>query len=80
MQDEGEAVVGEVDVADGLAGAGFEGVVEIIDPVADVGLAVIGLGEDVDDPDGDEPALGKPLMEGVRGEELVEELGEAELD
>ena len=35
-EDEGEAVVGEVDVADGLSGAGFEGVMEIVCPVADV--------------------------------------------
>ena len=31
-EDQGEAVVGEVDVADGLSGAGFEGVVEIALP------------------------------------------------
>ena len=37
-EDQGEAVVGEVDVADGLSGAGFEGVMEIVCPVADVDL------------------------------------------
>jgi hypothetical protein len=80
FQDQGQAVVGEVDVADGRPGAGFEGVVEVLDPDADMGLAMIGLGEDVGDPEGDEPALRESLMQGVRGEELVEDLGEAELD
>jgi hypothetical protein len=55
-------------------------VVEIVDPVADRGLAMIGLGEDIGDPEGNEPALGESLVQGVRGEELVEDLGEAELD
>src|SRR4051812_16327796 len=41
---------------------------------------MIGLGKDVGDPEGNEPALGESLMQGVRGEELVEDLGEAELD
>ena len=38
-------------VRNGLARDGFEGVVEVVGPVADVGLAVVGLGEDVRDPD-----------------------------
>ena len=79
-EEQGEAVVGEIDVADGLSGEGFEGVMEIASPVADVGLAVVGVGEDVGDPDGDEPAEGESLMVGVGREVLVEELGEAELD
>ena len=79
-EDQGEAVVGEVDVADGLSGASFEGVMELACPFPDVGLAVIGVGEDVGDPDGDEPALGEALMMGVGRKELVEELREAELD
>jgi hypothetical protein len=41
---------------------------------------VIGAGEDVGDPDRDEPALGGPLMMGVGWEGLVEELRQAELD
>ena len=38
------------------------------------------LGEDVGDPDGDEPAVGEPLVEGVGREVAVEDLGELELD
>jgi hypothetical protein len=45
-----------------------------------VGLAVIGLGEDVGDPEGDEPAERESLMMRVRLEMLVEEVGEPELD
>jgi hypothetical protein len=41
---------------------------------------VIGVGEDVGDPEGDEPALGESLMVRVGDEVLVEELWEAELD
>ena len=55
----------KLDVADGQPGDGFEAVVELVGPVADVGLAVIGLGEDVGDPEGDEPAEGESLMMGV---------------
>ena len=76
-QEQGEAVVAEIDVADGQPGDGFEAVVEFVGPGADVGLAVIGLGEDVGDPEGDEPAEGESLMVGVWLEVLVEELGEA---
>jgi hypothetical protein len=44
----------------------------------DVGLPVVGLGEDVGDPDGDEPAVGKPLMERMGREMPVEDLRELE--
>lgn len=49
-------------------------------PIADVALAVVGLGEDVGDPDGDEPAVGEPLMERMRWEMAIEDLGQAKLD
>ena len=65
FQDQGEAIVAELDGPDGLADEGLEGVLEAVDPLLDVGLAVVGLGEDVGDPDGDEPAVGEPLMEGM---------------
>ena len=41
---------------------------------------MIGLGEDVGDPEGDEPTEGKPLMMGVGLEVVVQEVGEPELD
>jgi len=41
---------------------------------------VIGAGEDVGDPDGGEPAVGEPLVEGVGREVAVEDLGELEPD
>jgi hypothetical protein len=41
---------------------------------------MIGVGEDVSDPDGDEPAVGESLVEWVWREMAVEDLGEAELD
>ena len=80
LQEQGQAVVAELDGADGLADEGLEGVVEFLGPGLDGGLAVVGVGEDVGDPDGDEPAVGEPLVEGVGGEVAVEELGELELD
>jgi hypothetical protein len=80
LEDEAEAVIGEVDVANGLSGDGFEGLAESVGPVADGALAVIGVGEDVGDPDGDEPALGESPMVRVGDEVVVEELGESELD
>ena len=52
----------------------------LLGPGLDGGLAVVGLGEDVGDPDGDEPAVGEPLVEGVGREVAVEDLGELELD
>ena len=41
---------------------------------------MVGLGEDVGDPDGDEPAVGETLVEGMGREMAVEDLGEAEFD
>src|SRR5512135_1385002 len=41
---------------------------------------MVGAGEDVSDPDGDEPAVGESLVERVRWEMAVEDLGELELD
>jgi hypothetical protein len=41
---------------------------------------MVGSGEDVGDPDGDEPAVGESLVEGVGGEVTVEDLGEFEFD
>ena len=76
FQDQGEAIVAELDGADGLADEGLEGVLEAVDPLLDVGLAVVGLGEDVGDPDGDEPAVGEPLMERMGREMAVEDLRE----
>jgi hypothetical protein len=48
---------------------------EAVDPLLDVGLAVVGPGEDVGDPDGDQPAVGEALVEGMWGEMAVEDLG-----
>jgi hypothetical protein len=47
-----------------------------------VALAVVGLREDVGDPDGDEPAVGEPLMKmkRMRWEMAIECLGKAKLD
>jgi hypothetical protein len=80
FEDQGEAVVGEFDGANGLVDEGLEGVVETIDPLLDMGLAVVGLREDVSDPDGDEPAVGKTLVEGMEWEMVVEDLRELEFD
>jgi hypothetical protein len=63
-----------------LADEGFEGVVQAVDPFLDVGLAVISPGEDVGDPDGDEPAVGEAQVEGMWREMAVEDLGQAESD
>ena len=63
-QQQGEPVVAEFDLADGQPGDGLEAVVEFVGPGADVRLAVIGLGEDVGDPEGDEPTEGEPLSGG----------------
>ncbi len=70
----------ELDGPNRLSDEGLEGVVETVDPLLDMGLAVVGLGEDVSDPDGDEPAVGETLMEGMWGEMAVEDLGESQLD
>ena len=80
LQEQGQAVVAELDGADRLADEGLEGVVEFLGPGLDGGLAVVGTGEDVGDPDGDEPAIGESLVEGVGGVVAVEDLGELELD
>ena len=80
MEGEGEAIVGEIDGAERLARDGFEGMVQVGGPVANVGLAVVGLGEDVGDPDRDEPAVGESLMERMCREMAIEDLGEAQLD
>ena len=63
-----------------LADEGLEGVLEFLGPGLDGGLAVVGAGEDVGDPDGDEPAVGESLVERVGREVAVEDLGELELD
>ncbi len=80
FQDQGQAVVAELDGPNGLADDGLDGVLEALDPLLDVGLAVVGLGENVGDPDRDQPAVGETLMEGVRREITVEDLGKVELD
>jgi hypothetical protein len=80
VQDQGETVVGERDGPNGLADEGFEGVVKAVDPPLDGGLAMVGLGEDRGDPDGDEPTAGEALVEGMWGEMAVEDLGESQSD
>jgi hypothetical protein len=80
LEDQCEAIVGKVDGAERLARDGFEGMVQVGGPVADVAHAVVGLREDVGDPDGDEPAVGEPLMERMRWEMAIECLGKAKLD
>ena len=54
--------------------------VQVGGPVANVGLAGVGLGEDIGDPDSDEPAVGESLMERMCREMAIEDLGEAQLD
>jgi hypothetical protein len=80
LQDQGQAIVGELDGPDRLSEGGLEGVPEPVGPVLDGGLAVVGVGEDVGNPGGDEPAVGEPLVEWVWREVSVEDLGESELD
>ena len=80
FQDQGQAVVAELDGPNGLADDGLDGVPKTLDPLLDVGLAVVGLGENVGDPDRDQPAVGETLVEGVRREMAVEDLGKLELD
>jgi len=75
-EQDGQAVVGEVGVADRLADEAFQGGAMGTNPVADGRLAVIGLGEDIDDPDGGDSARGEPLMEVVPPEVLIEDIGE----
>ena len=78
-EDQGQAVVVERDGPDGLSEERLEGPPEALDPRLDVRLAVVGLGEDGDDPDGDQPTVGEPLMERMRGEMAVEDLGQPKL-
>jgi len=80
LEDQGEAIVGEVDGAERLARDGFEGMVQVSGPVTYVALAVVGLGEDVGDPDGDEPAVGESFVERVCREMPIEDLVQAEFD
>jgi hypothetical protein len=80
LEHEGKAIVGELDGAERLARDGFEGMVQVGGPIADVALAVVGLGEDVDDPDGDEPAVGESLMERMCREMAIKNLRQAKLD
>src|SRR4051794_11288296 len=80
LQEQGQAVVAELDGSDALADEGLEGVLDSLGPVLDGGFAVVGSGEDVGDPGGDEPSVGESLMEGVCGVVSVEDLRELELD
>jgi hypothetical protein len=80
FQEQGQAVIAEVDGSDGLADEGSEGVLEVLCPGLDGGLSMVGVGEDVGDPDGAEPSIGESLVEGVGGVVAVEDLGEIELD
>ena len=75
-QQDGQAVIAELGVADRLADQAFEGGPVGVGPVADGRLAMIGLREDVGDPDGGDPARGESLMEMMAAEALVEDLGE----
>ena len=79
LQDQGQAVVAELDGPDRLADEGLEGVLEVLGPGLDGGFAVVGAGEDVSDPDGDEPSVGESLVERVWGEMAVEDFGESEV-
>jgi hypothetical protein len=80
LQDQGQAVVGELDGSDGLAAEDLKGVPKFVGPGLNGGLAMVGAGKDVSDPDGDEPSVGETLVERVGGEVAVEDLGEFELD
>jgi hypothetical protein len=80
VQEQGQAVVAELDGPEALADEGLEGAVKFLGPGLDGGLAVIGVGEDVGDPDGGEPAIGETLVERMGREVAVEDLGESELD
>src|SRR3954468_23982759 len=53
---------------------------KFLGPGLDGGLAVVGSGKDVGDPDGDEPSVGESLVERVCGEVAVKDLGEFEFD
>ncbi len=79
LEDQGQAVVGELDGSNRLSQGRLEGVLESLSPGLDGRLAVVGAGEDVSDPDGDEPSVGESLVERVGWEMAVEDLGELEL-
>src|SRR5262249_7861637 len=79
LQDQGQAIVGELDRTDRLADGRLEGVPQSVGPGLDGGLAVVGAGEDVGDPDGDEPTVGEPLVERVWWEMPGQDLGGLEL-
>ncbi len=66
FQDQGEAVVAELDGPNGLADEVLEGVLEAFDPLLNVGPAVVGLREDVSDPASDELAVRETLVDGGR--------------
>jgi hypothetical protein len=80
LQDQGQAVVGELDGSDGLAAEGLKGVPKFVGPGLDGGFAMVGAGEDISDPGGDEPAVGESLVEWMRWKMAVKDLGELELD
>src|SRR5262249_49684949 len=80
LQEQGQAVVAELDGAEGLSDEGLEGVVERLGPALDGGLAVVGAGEDGGDPDGGEPAIGEPLVHAMCGGVAVQDLGEFEAE
>ena len=63
-----------------MADERLQGVLEALDPLLDGGLAVVGPGEDVGEPDGDQPAVGKSLMERMGRELAIDDLGDAEFD
>jgi hypothetical protein len=79
LEDQGQAVVGELDGSNRLSQDGLEGVLESLGPSLDGGFAMVGLGENVSDPDGDEPSVGESLVEGVGWEMTVEDLRELEV-
>jgi len=78
FQDQGESIVAELDGPNGLADEGLDGVLKALDPLLDVRLALVGLGENVGDPDCDQPAVGESLVQGVRREVAIDDLGEPE--
>src|SRR5262249_13187255 len=51
-----------------------------VDPQLNGRFAMVPLGEDVGEPDGDEPAVGESLMERMARQDAVDGLGDAEFD
>jgi len=80
FEQQGQAVVAELNGAEGLAGEGLKGVLDFLGPGLDRGLSVVGVGEDVGDPNGDEPSIGESLVKGVGREVSVEDFRELKLD